>query len=231
MARQFQSWRNPEALVQPERKRRKSKTFSATSTHETKGSQDLEAVREWREMMSRTIDLEGIANDGFGYTVTISGPIGGPKTNGMRLPWGRRSSPAETDPRTSTMMKRTEVTVEKSWPSDRRAQNQPEHNRVSPESLDEMTFESMGLQMNGLLDDRPSQSPMNTTRHFQPFRSNNLPPRFSYYPDNFRYDESESDAQALPTASLPSGRTSRPTSGPSPDIREISWFGEPPRLK
>jgi hypothetical protein len=38
-------------------------------------SQDYKAVAEWAAIMSRTIDIEGIANDGFGYSVTITGPI------------------------------------------------------------------------------------------------------------------------------------------------------------
>jgi hypothetical protein len=38
-------------------------------------SADYEAVAEWAAIMSRTIDIEGIANDGFGYSVTITGPI------------------------------------------------------------------------------------------------------------------------------------------------------------
>jgi hypothetical protein len=38
-------------------------------------SQDYEAIAEWTAIMSRTIDIEGIANDGFGYSVTITGPI------------------------------------------------------------------------------------------------------------------------------------------------------------
>jgi hypothetical protein len=35
---------------------------------------DLEDAKEWSTIVSRAIDLDGIANDGLGYTVTISGP-------------------------------------------------------------------------------------------------------------------------------------------------------------
>jgi hypothetical protein len=36
---------------------------------------DAEAVAEWTSRVSRAVDLEGIANDGLGYTVTITGPM------------------------------------------------------------------------------------------------------------------------------------------------------------
>lgn len=35
---------------------------------------DHEAVANWQQQHSRTIDLEGIGEDGFGYSVVISGP-------------------------------------------------------------------------------------------------------------------------------------------------------------
>jgi len=34
----------------------------------------LEDAKEWSAIVSRAIDLDGIADDGLGYTVTISGP-------------------------------------------------------------------------------------------------------------------------------------------------------------
>jgi hypothetical protein len=46
----------------------------------TKGTQpsiaegDPEAISEWMDIMARTVDLDGIADDGVGYNVTISGP-------------------------------------------------------------------------------------------------------------------------------------------------------------
>jgi hypothetical protein len=53
---------------------------SSRSSHEadlaaTSGTKiELEDAKEWETIVSRTLDLDGIANDGLGYTVTISGP-------------------------------------------------------------------------------------------------------------------------------------------------------------
>jgi hypothetical protein len=55
------------------RARRAPKTLDIVKN--TNYSQDYEAVAEWTAIMSRTIDIEGIANDGMGYSVTITGPI------------------------------------------------------------------------------------------------------------------------------------------------------------
>jgi hypothetical protein len=57
-------------------------TIEQTASHatlSTKGTQnstelDYEGVAGWQVFHSRTIDLEGIGEDGFGYTVTITGP-------------------------------------------------------------------------------------------------------------------------------------------------------------
>jgi hypothetical protein len=55
------------------------KQKASHATLSTKGTQnstelDYEGVASWQTFHSRTIDLEGIGEDGFGYTVTITGP-------------------------------------------------------------------------------------------------------------------------------------------------------------
>ncbi len=66
-------WRRLRGLPLKPRARRSPKTLDIVKN--TNFSQDYEAVAEWTAIMSRTIDIEGIANDGFGYSVTITGPI------------------------------------------------------------------------------------------------------------------------------------------------------------
>jgi hypothetical protein len=57
-------------------------------------SQDCEAIAEWAAIMSRTIDIEGIANDGFGYSVTITGPVSPSAEPRRRMSRLRKSSSA-----------------------------------------------------------------------------------------------------------------------------------------
>jgi hypothetical protein len=47
---------------------------------------DHEGQTNWTTLMSRTIDLEGIGEDGFGYTVTITGP---PRPRKRHARWKR----------------------------------------------------------------------------------------------------------------------------------------------
>jgi hypothetical protein len=67
-------WRRLRGLPLKSRVRRTPKSLEIVVRKATY-SQDYEAVAEWAAIMSRTIDIEGIANDGFGYSVTITGPI------------------------------------------------------------------------------------------------------------------------------------------------------------
>lgn len=67
-------WRRLRGLPLKPRVRRAPKALEIVVKN-TASCQDYEAVAEWAAIMSRTIDIEGIANDGFGYSVTITGPI------------------------------------------------------------------------------------------------------------------------------------------------------------
>lgn len=51
-----------------------STTAASTAGTQSSTALDHEGVTNWQIQHSRTIDLEGIREDGFGYTVTITGP-------------------------------------------------------------------------------------------------------------------------------------------------------------
>ncbi|KAF2426494.1 hypothetical protein EJ08DRAFT_373359 [Tothia fuscella] len=52
----------------------KATSSVGTTTLDTSVDWDHEGATHWNALMSRTIDLEGIGEDGFGYTVQITGP-------------------------------------------------------------------------------------------------------------------------------------------------------------
>jgi len=83
-------WRRLRGLPLKPRIRRTPKSLEIVVKKAT-FSQDYEAVAEWAAIMSRTIDIEGIANDGFGYSVTITGPISA-SANPRRRPSKLRKS-------------------------------------------------------------------------------------------------------------------------------------------
>jgi hypothetical protein len=217
-------------------------------------SQDPDGINEWTQTMSRTIDLEGIAPDGFGYTVTISGPSGPVQTNPsnraiglFQLPWRRSSVAPQDEPMDEalTMRKQTEVSVQQTWQStsfdtsysSRRYRSRL--NSLSPASLDDMTFESMGLRMNGLLDDdvpevrRPASSSMVHPLGGHPV--GDYTPRVSAHPpphlQRHRSLSLEDDEDLPARPQLATIWRNSFDSATTPPIGEISWFGDVPSRK
>jgi hypothetical protein len=203
-------------------------------------SHDHEAISEWTTAMARAIDLEGIATDGFGYTVTISGPLlPKPEKKGFSFPWSKSKKTDDnalnTSPTRTSYTRKTEVMVQKTWRS-------PSHdlspsstlpaesrfNSVSPKGLDEMTFESMGLHMNGLLgNEGPELQEQAAERRTSttPLAESN--PRHVGQTDMYLEDSDEEDIQALPQVRVVDTRHSHEERNKK-DIRDTSWFGDAP---
>ncbi|KAE9983789.1 hypothetical protein BLS_003705 [Venturia inaequalis] len=83
----------------PKSVKQKTSHTSPSTGLGTQGSLDFdhEAVASWQQHHSRTIDLEGIGDDGFGYSVVISGPT---KRKRLRkpIPNGRKGTDLRLQP-------------------------------------------------------------------------------------------------------------------------------------
>jgi hypothetical protein len=94
---------------------------------QTSADVDAEAVAEWTSRVSRAVDLEGIANDGLGYTVTITGPLKQKKPGIRKRSMARMASLPQRKPSVPTIPEDTkmgleipvqrEVAVRESWHS------------------------------------------------------------------------------------------------------------------
>jgi hypothetical protein len=85
----------PKTLVKLPKLSQKStplSTFTDQSTLQTTVGGDHEEQANWTALMSRTIDLEGICEDAFGYTVTITGP---PRAARQRKRWRQVTGQSE----------------------------------------------------------------------------------------------------------------------------------------
>jgi hypothetical protein len=112
---------------------------------------DVEEVEEWTNIVRNVVDLEGIANDGLGYTVTITGP------NQPRRAkrWFNAATTNLLDPRRrinrappNTILNleiplKTEVQIEESYRSKSFAESSSRNPRSQRPSYDEKAMEEM----------------------------------------------------------------------------------------
>jgi hypothetical protein len=178
--------------------------------------------------MSRTIDLEGIGTDGFGYTVTISGPIGPetPNNTGFfhtRFCRRRRHQTnvsAEPNGPGVSVATHTEVSVKRDLPLEL-SKRDSRVNSMSPIDLDDVTFESMGLHMNGLLEEEDPSLSRRSDRQQRFSRRGGSQDVENYFEGN------NSTVEALPQMPSASRRDPRQSRNDG-SVRDISWFGDLP---
>jgi hypothetical protein len=192
-------------------------------------SGDCEALQEWNTAITHHVDLEGISTEGYGYSVTISGP--GPKSKTRRrMPkfpsFSQDSSVFSKPTRTSSSLrpvKTTEVTVRESYeapgcPGRQKFWQKLDENseNVNPQNMEFLTgFDSLG-------DDQQANPLQHLSRNVSPEIEHEAPPSpfglqavdnstqtkpqvskpLTFYDDGFQDDDNH--VEALPRLPKPS---------------------------